>query len=356
MKSIFFIFSYLIVELSAGQTSGFEEKRYQYRGTRGLGMGGTQISTVNDETTLFINPANLLRLRNPIVTVFDIEVEASGNFYSPLYQTTSFNPLNSSSVFSSLNQNPGENYYFRSSNAPSFVSPYFGISLLSNQILNMQFNSATNQTQLYYRDDQALFSGFAIRLFSGIVKIGFSGKIISRNEADTLITQPIEVNSDNFLSSGTAIGFDTGVTITLPIKYLPTVSLVTRDLGTTKFDSNIFTRRSTTTKPTNLNQSTDIGFSLNPIHASNQRSIWSIELHQINSINNPINHLHFGYEYNLNDIFFTRFGFNQSYWTAGLELASERMQFQISTYGEEIGQQASTQESRRFALKLSYRF
>lgn len=357
-KIIILYISLVSVQNIFAQISEFNEKRYQYRGTRALGMGGTQVSTVNDETALFINPANLLRLRGAIASVIDIEIESSSNIYTPLYQTTAFSPMSSNSVFQSLSSNPGENYYFRTTTAPSFVTPYFGLSLLSNQILNMEFNSDTNKTQLFYRDDQGLFTGFAIRLFSGILKIGFTGKIISRNEADALITLPDDVNVNNFITSGSAIGIDSGITITLPVIYLPTISLVVRDIGNTKFTSNIFTRKTTAQKPKDDEQSIDIGFSLNPISKNNTRSTWSIDLHQLNRINSSprqIDHLHLGYEFNYHDIFFSRFGFNQSYWTAGIEIASERTQFQISTHGEEVGGTGSTKESRRLAFKWSFR-
>ena len=66
--------------------------------------------------------------------------------------------------------------------------------------------------------------------------------------------------------------------------------------------------------------------------------------------------LHLGFEYNLGDTLFLRAGYNQRYWTGGIELSSERMQLQWTSYGEEVGTAASPQESRRTMMKFAYRF
>ncbi|MNY53233.1 hypothetical protein D3C86_1889710 [compost metagenome] len=59
---------------------------------------------------------------------------------------------------------------------------------------------------------------------------------------------------------------------------------------------------------------------------------------------------------NFGDVFFMRAGYNQRYWTAGFELASERFQWQLTSYGEEIGTSDTPKEDRRYAVKFAYRF
>ena len=66
----------------------------------------------------------------------------------------------------------------------------------------------------------------------------------------------------------------------------------------------------------------------------------------------PTRRYHAGYEFNLYDIVFLRMGYNQKYWTAGLELSSEKIQFQFATYGEDV----PTGEDRRYVGKLAIRF
>jgi len=66
--------------------------------------------------------------------------------------------------------------------------------------------------------------------------------------------------------------------------------------------------------------------------------------------------VHGGLEFNFGDVFFLRAGYNQRYLTGGFELSSEKFQFQIATYGEEIGTASAPVEDRRYTFKLSFRF
>ena len=48
---------------------------------------------------------------------------------------------------------------------------------------------------------------------------------------------------------------------------------------------------------------------------------------------------------------------NQSYWTGGVELASEFLQLQFTSYGEEVGIDGGDNvEDRRYIFKFSLRF
>jgi hypothetical protein len=66
--------------------------------------------------------------------------------------------------------------------------------------------------------------------------------------------------------------------------------------------------------------------------------------------------LHVGTELNFDDILFLRAGYNQRYLTGGIEIASERLQFQITSYGEEVGDQNNPREDRRTMFKFAFRF
>lgn len=346
-------------EFALGQ-SNFEERRYSYRGVRGLAMGGAQTAVVNDETALYINPANLLRLRDIIGTALDFEMEFSNTFYTPIYQSKAFgSPTDPEGIVSSLDSSRGAEYYFRYTLSPTFVTQYFGLGVIANQIVNAQVNEAGDQADVYVRDDQGAYAGIAARLFSGHVKIGGAVKVLSRIEMDEEITLPGNASINANGKSGSGLGYDAGMVITLPVKYHPTLSVVGRNIGNMKFDQNIYNRMSTVDKPETLMETFDVAFALFPIHGGGQRSVWTYEISDLRGFglaSDKIRHSHFGYEFNYNDVWFLRAGLNQRYWTFGLEFASERTQFQIATYGEDVGQSGSPEESRRFVLKWSLRF
>jgi hypothetical protein len=61
-------------------------------------------------------------------------------------------------------------------------------------------------------------------------------------------------------------------------------------------------------------------------------------------------------ELNYADALFVRAGMNQRYWTAGLELSIVNYQFQAASYGEEIGDDVTPREDRRYVVKFAFRF
>jgi hypothetical protein len=336
-------------------------ERYFYRGARALGMGGVQVVTVNDETAALINPANQLRLRGARFTSLDLELEASDTFYYPFYQTQPIgNPLNLDSVFTSISQNPDKNYYFRASSAPVFASEFFSLGALVQQSLMGRLNSGSATADAFYRDDQLLFAGIAGRMFDGHVKLGVTGRVISRLELDVQLPWPSVFSMAHQGRGGTALAYDVGLTLVAPVAWHPTLSVVARDLGGTRFDQSFFTRGTYATPLSPQKQTLDVGLGVFPIHRSQNRSVFAIEAHDVENMSKrskPLKNLHVGYEFNYRDILFFRLGANQGQWTTGLEIASEYTQLQLAWYAEEMTDDDSiSSPSRRLVLKWSFRF
>jgi len=144
-----------------------------------------------------------------------------------------------------------------------------------------------------------------------------------------------------------------------PWKFLPTVSAVLRDVGGTSFDKSSGLRLQTSDRPNLVQQDLDVGVALFPIHTRYVRSSWTVEYRGLLTAadeEDKAKLLHAGMEFNIRDLFFVRAGYNQRYWTAGFELASEHFQWQFATYGEEIGTRSAPREDRRYAFKFAYRF
>jgi hypothetical protein len=116
---------------------------------------------------------------------------------------------------------------------------------------------------------------------------------------------------------------------------------------------------STTDRPAMVQQDLDVALAIFPIHSNRVRSSWTVEYRGLLTSSQETDKaklLHGGMEVNISDIFFIRAGYNQRYYTGGLEIASEKMQFQITTYGEEIGDETTPREDRRTVFKFAFRF
>lgn len=356
LKLFIVLWTSLPVFLKAGEKYEF------YRGIRALGMGGASVASVNDETALLLNPAALGKLRDFYGTVFDPEIEI-GNKSLLMYkdqQFTDFYDLDS--IKSSLDQNRGTYYHVRSQLFPSFVGKNFGIGIYSGSVFNAKMSSDGTTVDVHNRNDMGLVIGYNFRFFSGRIKWGFNTRIINRIiYEDQALPVSLTQNTDLTLykKEGTGVAFDSGLILTAPWSFLPTISVVVRDIGGTKFDKSSGLRLTTTDQPSQIQQDADVAFAIFPIGNKRIRSVWTVQYSGLISGKNEEDKarlFHAGYELNLGDLFFLRAGYNQRYWTAGFELASEHFQIQAASYGEEVGTLQDPIEDRRSVLKVALRF
>jgi hypothetical protein len=350
---------FLFFILIAAQQVFAQEVRENYNGARGLAMGGASIAVVNDETALLLNPAALGKLRDSYGTILDPELEGSGNL-SRMYNTKAFTePFDLKQVRDTTDYTRDTYYHAKAQLFPSFVIRNFGIGIHASRVLDAQMNTAGTELNTFYQDDVAMHLGFSLRFFDGRMKVGVVGKGISRIELNQVVDATGAMDVKALSSEGFGIGFDTGILLTAPVAWLPTLSAVVRDVGSTPFTAGSNLRQNSPTRPATIDQDIDVGFALFPIHGTSSRSSFSLQYDKIKAASeaqDKIRYAHLGYEYNYGDVFFVRAGVNQRYWTAGLELASERTQLQLTSYGEDVGVDGSPVEDRRFLIKMVLRF
>jgi hypothetical protein len=361
MKRTSTIFLILSLMLLYSWSALATERRNFYSGARGLAMGGAQIATVNDETALLVNPAGLGKLRDFYGTIFDPEMEWSNNVNS-MNQTSSITqPFSVEGIKDSLDKTRDTYYHAKAQVFPSLVAKNFGIGLYANYLLDGEMNTAGTAMDIYYRNDMALALGYNFRFFDGRIKLGFNAKLINRIEVDNPTVDPtgaLDLKSIG-AAEGTGLSTDVGLIMTAPWAWLPTLSAVMHDVGNTVFDKASGVRMSTTNQPATVPQDVDVAVAIFPIHSNRIRSAWTVEYRGLLTTAQETDKaklLHGGMEFNFGDILFVRAGYNQRYYTGGIEIASERMQFQLTTYGEEIGDETNPREDRRTVFKFAFRF
>jgi len=332
------------------------ELHEMYNGVRGLGMGGASIAVVNDETALVLNPAALGKLRDYFVTVVDPELSMSG-INERIYSTDILAPLTPQTTMATLAANEGVHTHASGKIFPSLVLPNFGIGFLGSFRADAEVLTGGTEFLYEYRNDYAFVMGFNFRLFDGKVKFGFNGKIINRVDVnESAIDTTTTGNTISSLSSeGMGIGADVGLLMTGPWKMLPTLSIVARDVGNTRFDLRDGLFNTTTLKPANEPQKVDVAMAIFPIVG---RTSVTLEVRDVTTLSAELDknrRYHFGFEFNFYDALFLRGGYNQRYWTAGFELAVNNYQLQLATYGEEIGTATTPREDRRYMAKFAYR-
>lgn len=331
-----------------------------YNNTRSLGMGGASIAITSDETSLYRNPANLGSLRDVYGTLFDPEIEASSSFMNHVTAKSLGKAFEISEISSVLSANPTSYYHARTQLTPSLSMRNFGVGLIYRNEVSSEIDSTLTNLDLKYQYDIGAIIGGNLRLFDGRIKIGGSAKILNRIE---VVNSALPVAGPTDLatvgSEGTAFAFDGGLLIQAPWVWIPTLGVVVHDIGGTKFDKDDGLRLNASSRPATVKQSVDAAIGLFPIHGNQLRSVWTLEYSDITNSRNDTDNakrIHFGTELNVRDLFFFRAGYNQRYWTAGFEFASERFQWQVSSYGEEVGTADTPKEDRRYVTKISLRF
>lgn len=350
----------ITVFLSLLQDANAQERRSFYSGARCQGMGGACLAVTNDETALLVNPAALGKLRDFYGTLFDPELEFGYNTYGMYTEQSFSNPFTLEDVVGALDKKRSSYYHAKAQVFPSFVARNFGIGLYGNYLLDAEMSGDGSTINTYYRNDLAFVLGFNFRFLDGRMKLGFNTKLISRIEvSDPVLSATGPLDYSTIASEGVGLSTDVALMLTAPWTFLPTVTAVLRDVGDTKFDSASGVRLSSATRPNLVKQDLDIAAALFPIHTNNVRSSWTVEYRGLlTSADEPdkAKLLHAGLEMNFGDVFFLRGGYNQRYWTAGFELASERFQWQLASYGEEVGTADTPKEDRRYTFKFAFRF
>lgn len=337
-----------------------QEVREFYSGSRYLAMGGAAAAIANDETALLANPAGLGKLRDSYGTIFDPELEINQNSYSIYTSSAVADPFTLDKVAGALDNNRSTYYHAKYQFFPSYVVRNFGLGIFARKSLDAHMDETGANITANYYDDMALVMGFNFRLFDGRIKLGFNGKFISRVSIEEKViptTSSMDLKSQ--ASEGAAIGSDIGLILSAPWTYIPTLAIVVHDAGGTSFNAGSGLRLSVADKPTKIEQDYDVAVAVFPIHTNSSRSSFTLEYQKVQAASlatDKNKYYHIGYELNISDLLFFRAGMNGKYWTGGVELASEKTQIQLTSYGEEIGTSQSPVEDRRYLMKFAFRF
>ncbi|MGZ3725865.1 MAG: hypothetical protein ACXVBD_08695 [Pseudobdellovibrio sp.] len=323
-----------------------------YNNSRTLAMGGASVAITSDDTSLYRNPANLGSVRDVYGTLLDPEIEGTGNLTA--------SSIKISDVMNTLGSKNDVYYRAKQQLSPVLVRRNIGFGLIYKNEISAEIHSATPTVMdTAYRSDIGAVLGTDVRLFDGRIKIGVSGRAFNRIEVmNSSLSTSGPTDLATIGAEGTAYALDGGVLIQAPWTYIPTLGVVAHDIGDTVFKSSGL-RVHTAATPATVKQSLDAAIAIFPIHSNLLRSVWTLEYSDVTNSRNDTDNskrIHLGIEFNARDMFFFRMGYNQRYLTAGIEVASEYIVWQLTTYGEDVGTAAAPQEDRRISTKLAIRF
>jgi hypothetical protein len=165
--------------------------------------------------------------------------------------------------------------------------------------------------------------------------------------ASSLVNLDATAITDNLKNRGTAYASDLGVNLSLPGPVSPTLSLVWRNMGVTKFSHE----RGLKAPPSDRDEmSLGAGITIDALLVKIRPAI---DYRHINWANEQFGKkLHLGVEVSL-PIIDVRVGLNQGYYTLGAGVDLGFIRVDAATYGVELGEYPGQLQDRRYALQFT---
>lgn len=337
-----------------------------YNGVRPLGMGNAGLSFLEDENVNFYNPAGISTRSYNSKAQIDL-INPSFAFNSNIISSFSDITSGLGTITDFIKNQNGKNYH---SNLNFF--PNVSIRNMSFGLL-MQANIDAGNTGTYFEDDTNnpvfavkntydIIPTFTIGmpLFASILKLGATAKIIWRAQFDEELpySEMIDLSFREDLSEGFAFAIDGGAILTMPVRYLPSFSLVVRNIGNSKFYSfkNIMNPDATGV-PNTILQTYDVGYGMYIIISDQLKMRYAFDYRDIlDAYNNHWSkHIHTGAELSIGKskipFMQIRTGVNQLRWTFGLSLKSKNNTFDFAFYGEELGNSLRERGDNRYVFR-----
>ncbi len=354
MQKIVFVLHFILFSQSVRADFEF------FRGVRQMGMGGASIAVVNDETALLSNPNGLGRLRDQFITIFDPELTTSASGTDTLIGTGIFDSVYPRKVYDQLSDDLSNPYYFKGQAFPSIVMPNFGFGILGRYEILAQRNPDGTYDYLM-QNDYSVNLGYNFSFWGGRIKWGVATRLINRVEFFGQRDPATEsLGRGSFAREGLGLSVDSGLTLSAPWQWLPTLTFLVRDIGHTSYTMSAgFFGNNRNGSPMTTSQSVDAAIALFPILSNHSRGVLTVEytgIDTMSEVEDSMDRLHIGTELNLWDAYFIRAGYHQKDWTAGFEYATGLFQWQLATYAEDIQIGTTQTRDRRGILKFAVRF
>lgn len=309
-----------------------------YRGVRPLAMGDAFTAVANDENAAFYNPAGLHWIETPHTAFLTPQVDI-GTIPASLISPCG-TEIDTATITDTLRGMVGKRQYLRG----SLLTDYLRRDIQLGILLQARLEFEVHQPSYPYVDvdsgtDIVYFLGVAQGVWDDALKMGFSPKLVQRNELAKRYTVT-DISSSNFdfmgdVKSGSAVGLDFGAIYTTEMMgYETSFGVAGQNIGRLNFSGGV----NSVPAKVNLGASMRIPFDMwfgpyTLLAALDFKDVWNF----YGPDRDIPKRFHFGMELPFNKYFTLRAGIKQSYWTYGAALAIGILKFSYANYTEELG-------------------
>lgn len=332
-----------------------------YESPHALLMGGAITPHSNGLAALFHNPAGLGQAyrkdSRTSWTITPIAIDIFSNFamVGAMYATRN---ADLADLFASAAQSPGGYHYLRSAFVPSAFHRNFGFAGLAKYEVAVVSDGTNADVRAGH--DIAMVTGLSTNLSGNLVKLGVNGKAILRNQlsgtfSHAQLSDPATINS--LMKEGLGFGFDGGMLITLPMKYLPTLGISVKDVLGVSFMPTNYLNPSSTGAPSPIAMSYHVGVSVSPSLGKGVRSTFVAEIKNLELVDlDFMRRLHFGMELVTSRSFYVWGGFGAMNASGGFGLRTYGGDLEIGFYGVEVGTAPASVSDTRFVFHYTIGF
>ena len=357
-------FWYLTCALFLGMNFGFNSdafaRQYYYPQVHYVSSVSESMSGVvlplSDEVgnALMNNPAALARYSGyraePLNLNFVVNNHLVSNSFTSLSKTFSLGGLSST-----MNSNPNTEFGLGMSNLTAFSWGGFGLG-----VLLQEFSSATSDgTNAKYHVVSQLIPtfGYGFGMARNIIRVGYSLQYVNQTSGDAITASNSSASFLSGVQKGSGFSHNVSVNFAFPFMYLPTFSVIARNIGGLHFASGgILPRGSNITgAPGTEDTSLDASFDFLVRISGTVKTHWYFEYKDLtkhSAIPTMFEKLSTGMDLAFSPNFSLRGGMTGiAEFSAGLSYRSERSEIALAYYNEKSPFSSTTTWDTRYALQ-----
>ena len=353
------VYCLILILFFLGRVATAAEVFEMNRNVRALGMGNAYTAVVDDEDSLFYNPAGIGRNSGIFWSVVDFNFGV--NDISDTLDTFSNLTGTSTEFANALNSLYGNPIWGGGHGKTAAIFPFFAAGYYYDLDMSVSVNnpSATSMDVNIVSDEGiAIGAGFS----AGIMSFGTVVRRVERTGARRTYgaaaiadivsgTGSPDDIFNSFDNSGLGYGLDMGINFGFDTIVAPMLSFVIKDIGNTSFRTSSNAIEAPPTQEQEMIMGASMVVDLPLVSVSPAIDIKHLD----NSDIQFGKKVHFGIELGV-PLLDLRAGYHQGYFSYGAGLNLGFMRIDAASWGVELGEYPGQLEDRRFMLQATMRF
>lgn len=335
---------------------------YSYPGIRYVSpysqsLGGVTLPLSNETgNSLFNNPAGLAKNTKFRAEYLNLQFDVNSGVAGDMTQATKM--FNLGSLTGALNSDINYLYSGGIGNLTALSWGGFAVGLL----LQDRVRAYSDGTNVHYETNSLAVPalGYGFSLARGVVRLGYSLQLVNLASGTT---QSVSDSSAGFLSGlseGKGLSHTASVNFAFPFTYLPTVSLVARNIGgVTYAEGSLLPRaKSPSGAPPTEVMTVDAAFGMMVRISGQVKTNWYLQYKDINNrVSVPfLEKLNFGLDLSLSPAVALRAGMTGDQFSAGLGYRSAASEINLAWYKDPTPFKDISYYDTRFALQYKVLF